>query len=264
MSAPASPTRAARVVGLIALGLALAAVCVLAGIWQWQRFGDKRVSNEELRAAAERPAVPVDQLLAPGRAADDTVRLRTVQATGRYDTAAQVLVRQRQVNGRAGFFVVTPLRTDGGAALLVVRGFVPATGPATETPAVPDPPSGTVRVTGRVQPSEARGLGTGLPPRQVSHVDVAALAERLGTPTYGGYVELVSSEPPESTLVPVPAPDLGNPAGGALTGQHLAYVVQWFLFALFALAGPAILVHLDRRSRRRDRDPVEREPAATG
>jgi cytochrome oxidase assembly protein ShyY1 len=96
---------------------------------------------------------------------------------------------------------------------------------------------------------------------------VPALAARLGTPAYGGFVELVSSEPGDTGLTPLPPPDLGNPAGGALTGQHLAYVVQWFLFAAFALAGPVVLLGLDRRSRRADPEthPAhEDERAAAG
>ena len=258
--------RAVRVLGLISLGLVLAGVCGAAGVWQWQRFEEKRFSNSELRHAAELPSAPVDEVLSPGRGVEEAQRFRTVTATGRYDVAAQVLVRRRQVAGRTGFLVLAPLRTRSGATLVVNRGFVPATGAALETPPIPDPPPGEVRVTGRVLPTETGGLGTGLPARQVSAVDVPALAERLGTPAYGGFVELISSEPADSALVPLPPPDLGNPAGGALTGQHLAYVVQWFLFSAFALAGPVILLLLDRRARRRDAraepTPQEHQAAA--
>jgi len=249
------------VLGLVALGLVLGAVCSAAGTWQWHRFEQKRAANGELRAAAEMPAAPVDEVLAAGRAVDERLRFRTVTATGRYDVAGQVLVRRREIEGRAGFLVVAPLRTASGTTLLVSRGFVPATSAATDTPSVPDPPGGEVRVTGRVYPSETGGLGTGLPARQVSHVDVPVLADRLGIRTYGGFVELISSDPPDSGLVALPPPDLSNPAGGAFTGQHLAYVVQWFLFAAFALAGPVILISLDRRSRRSEQ-PRETEPVA--
>jgi cytochrome oxidase assembly protein ShyY1 len=252
------------VLGLVALGLVLAGVCAEAGIWQWHRFEQKRVANGELRAAAAMPASPVDEVLVAGRPPDERLRLRTVVATGRYDAAAQVLVRRREVEGKVGFLVVAPLRTGSGTTLLVSRGFVPATGPALDTPAFADPPAGEVRVTGRVHPSETGGLGSGLPPRQVLHVDVPALAARLGAPTYGGFVELISSDPPDSGLVALPPPDLGNPAGGAFTGQHLAYVVQWFLFAAFAAAGPVILITLERRTRRKDQRSADREPAAAG
>jgi cytochrome oxidase assembly protein ShyY1 len=253
------------VLGLVLLGLVLGGVCAAAGVWQWHRFDWKRSANDELRHASAAPAVPVDELLAPGRAVTEEDELRTVTATGRYDGADQVLVRRREVNGRVGFLLLAPLRTANGATLVVSRGFVPATGPALETPPVPDPPDGVVRVTGRVYPAETGGLGSGLPDRQVSNVDVGALGQRWGARPYGGFVELVSSDPADTGLVPLPAPDLSNPAGGAVTGQHLAYVVQWFLFAAFALAGPIILLALDRRSRRQDRaDRPKKVRAAAG
>jgi len=253
------------VFALVLLGLVLGGLCGAAGVWQWQRFGEKRLANDELRAAAERPAVPVDDVLRPGRAVDDTIRFRTVTATGTYDRAGQVLVRQRGVANKVGFLVVAPLRTASGTTLFVSRGFVPATGAATQSPEFPDPPAGQVTVTGRVLPSEDGGLGTGLPDGQVSNVDVPALATRYAAgPVYPGFVELISSAPADTGLVALPAPDLGNPAGGAVTGQHLAYVVQWFVFSAFALAGPVILLLLDRRARQRGPAPAEeREPAAT-
>jgi cytochrome oxidase assembly protein ShyY1 len=250
------------VLALLAVGLLLGTVCGAAGVWQWHRFNEKRVDNDELRAAAAAAPVPVDAVLAPGRPVEPEDKYRRVTATGRYDAAGEVLVRQRQVHNRTGFVVVTPLRTASGSTLLVARGFVPATGAATETPAVPAPPGGEVRVTARVQPSEPGGLGSGLPDRQVARIDVDALAQRLGsTPTYGGFGELIDSDPPQTGLTALPPPDLGNPAGGAFTAQHLAYVVQWFIFAAFALAGPVLLLLLDRRARRREVPERGREPA---
>lgn len=248
---------------LVTLGLVLGGVCGAAGVWQWNRFGEKRIADDSLRAAAAMPAVPVDELLGAGRTGE--VRFRTVTATGTYDVGNQLLVRQRQVNNTPGFLVVTPLATPSGRTLFVDRGFVPATGAAKETPAVPDPPAGPVQVTVRLLPSEPGGLGSGLPDRQIEHVDVPALAERVGTDAYPAFGELISSTPAQQGLVALPEPDLSNPAGGAFVAQHLAYVVQWFLFSAFALAGPVILLLLDRRSRRREPAPPKRpEPAATG
>jgi cytochrome oxidase assembly protein ShyY1 len=257
------------VLALVLLGLVLGGLCGAAGVWQWQRFGEKQVANDELRAAAERPAVPVEDLLRPGTVVDDAVRFRTVTAAGTYDRAGQVLVRQRGVEGKVGFLVVAPLRTASGTTLFVSRGFVAATGAANTSPDFSDPPAGPVTVTGRVLRSEEGGLGTGLPAGQVAQIDVPALAARDGAgPAYPGFVELISSTPADTGLQPLPAPDLGNPAGGALTAQHLAYVVQWFLFAAFALAGPVILLLLDRRARRREpappASPAQTEPAAAG
>jgi cytochrome oxidase assembly protein ShyY1 len=242
-------SRPVRVLGLVLVGLVLGGVCATAGVWQWNRFEWKRSTNDELRASAAAAPVPVDELLAPGRPVDEATELREVTATGRYD-GEQLLVRRRSVNDKPGFLVLAPLRTSSGTTLVVNRGFVPANGPALDTPPIPQPPAGEVRITGRVVRSEDRGLGSGLPDRQVQNVDVGALAGRWDVRAYGGYVELVGSEPADTDLTPLPAPDLGNPAGGAVTGQHLAYVFQWFVFAGFALAGPAVLLLLDRRARR--------------
>ena len=162
---------------------------------QWHRFGEKKLADDELRAAAAKPATPVDQLLTPGLTVDDTIRFRTVTAAGRYDATHQVLVRRRQVNDTPGFLVITPLRTGSGKTLFIDRGFVPATGAATETPKAPDPPAGEVQVTARVLPSETGGLGLNLPERQIERIDVGALAAKAGVPAYPAFGELISSTP---------------------------------------------------------------------
>ena len=249
-------------VALVLLGLVLGGACGAAGVWQWHRFGQKKTADDELRAAARQPVAPVDEVLVAGQGVDDTIRFRTVTATGRYDGTRQLLVRQRQVNDTPGFLVLTPLLTASGRTLYVDRGFVPATGAATLTPAVPDPPAGQVQLTARVLPSEEGGLGTGLPDRQIERIDVPDLAARDGVQAYPAYVEMISSTPAQQGLVALPAPDLTNPAGGAYVAQHLAYVVQWFLFSAFALAGPVVLLLLDRRARRREPGPKP-EPAPT-
>src|SRR5262249_5765248 len=51
--------------------------------------------------------------------------------------------------------------------------------------------------------------------------------------------------PGTSGLVAIPDPDLSNPAGGAIEPQHLAYVIQWFLFAALALAAPIVMAPAD-------------------
>ena len=258
--------RQGRYLALLAVGVVLAAGCVAAGLWQAHRYGEKRLTNAELRANDRAAPAPVDTVLAAGREVRPEQQFRVVTATGRYDSGGQLLVRQREVGGRAGFLVLTPLRTDRGTDLLVVRGFAAATGAASETPPVPGPPAGRVTVTGRVQASEPGAVRAGLPAGQIERIDVPALAARLGVPTYGGYVELVSSTPPDSGLVQIPPPDLSNPAGGAYEGQHLAYVVQWFFFGLLALALPVVLAVLERRATARgaaaDPNPDPDRPAA--
>ena len=57
----------------------------------------------------------------------------------------------------------------------------------------------------------------------------------------------MSSQPGTAGLIQIPAPDLSNPAGGAIEPQHLAYVIQWFLFAALALAAPFVMARAETR-----------------
>jgi hypothetical protein len=60
----------------------------------------------------------------------------------------------------------------------------------------------------------------------------------------------------------VPPPSLGNPAGGALEPQHFAYVIQWYLFALLALAAPIVMARSESKQRPTGDFDVNREVAA--
>lgn len=245
-----SVLRQGRYLALLAVCAVVAVGCVAAGSWQWSRYASKHDANQFLRDNVRGAAVPVGALLSPDRPVDRDGRLRKVTARGRYDMSGQVYVRNRQVEDRLGFLVVTPLRTDEGPTLLVVRGWTPAGASAERTPDVPAAPSGEVTVTGRVHPSEKAKSDSGLPPGQVDRINVPALAGRLDVTAYGGYVELVSQEPPQpagGSLSALPEPDLSNPAGGASQPQHLAYVAQWFVFAGFALVAPFVLARLEAR-----------------
>jgi hypothetical protein len=85
----------------------------------------------------------------------------------------------------------------------------------------------------------------------------------LGGPVYYGYAQLAAGEPGTRGLVAIPPPDLSNPAGGALEPQHFAYVIQWYLFALLALAAPVVMARAETRQRPTGEidDVAELEPA---
>jgi cytochrome oxidase assembly protein ShyY1 len=253
--------RQTRYLALAALMVIVAGVCIAAGTWQIYRLIEKHDANDRLRANAHQAVAPVgDVLLAsPGGTQLKTGtqgQFRTVTATGTYQPDQGLLVREQTVNGTVGYLVLTPLRT-GSATLLVVRGFIAADGDT--QPTVPSPPAGVVTVSARVEPSASRPdhfgeHGT----RQIRYLNVPDVASHLPdgatTPLYGGYVELLASAPGASGLTVIPDPDLSNPAGGAVEPQHLAYVVQWYLFALLALAAPFVMAWVD--SRRGDDEPL--------
>ena len=253
--------RQPRYAALSALMAVVALACIAAGTWQIARFEQKRHENDHLRVNAHAPAVAVSQVLPtigsgrPERSVSrDRVEFRTVRAAGVYDPGGQALVRNRTVDGNDGFLVLTPLDTEQGAVLLVVRGFIAQPNDGS-TPALPAPPPGTVRVEARALPSETRrDQAEQLPHHQVESINARDQARRLQLPTFDGFVELKAKQPGTAGLVAMPAPDLSNPAGGALEPQHFAYVIQWYLFAALAVAAPFAMARAETRQQRRPID----------
>lgn len=240
-----------RYLALGAVMLLVATLCVAAGTWQIFRFLEKRSENGLLRHNAHAPVAAVDSALAvttapnaKKRAAEG--RFRHVRVSGAYDRADQVVVRERTVDGTVGFLVLTPLRTASGAVLLVVRGFVAADGNVPT--AVAAAPSGPVTILARVEGPETSSDHFGDTAGQVTAINPAEAARRLHAAVYDGYAELLDKQPGAAGLTPIPDPDLSNPAGGAVEPQHAAYVLQWYLFALLALAAPVVMARAESRA----------------
>lgn len=239
-----SVLRQRRYATLGALMLLIATICVLLGVWQMARLSSKHHTNIVLRRNAHAAPVEVTTLLQPTGAVPSRtdVQFRSATATGTYDATHQSLLRNQQINDDNGYLVVTPLHMRG-ATFLVVRGFI--TG-ASATVTAPPPPSGQVSVTTRLWPSQtapdkAQQLSRG----QVESINAVQQAARLGSPVLNGYGELLSGQAGTAGLTVIPPPDLSNPAGGVPEIQHLAYVIQWFLFAALALAAPIAMARAE-------------------
>lgn len=249
--------RQPRYQALAALAVVLALLCSAAGTWQVSRYDQSVRDNTALRANAHAPIIPLTTALVPlvGHGATpgrDAIRYRTVTVTGSYQPGTEQYLRYQQVNGENGYYVITPLRTSDGV-LLVARGFVANDGGTAVPQHVAAPPAGTVRVTGRLQTAssdsdKAAQLGRGL----IDTVNPAQQAARRHTAVFDGYLTLKPHQPGASGLTALPAPDLSNPAGGAYEWQHFAYILQWYVFALLALALPfALARHEVREARKR-------------
>lgn len=248
--------REPRYASLAALMVLVALVCIGAGTWQIARFDEKVRDNDALRANAHAAVVPLRSVLplvgAPAPSAD-SVRYRTVTATGRFDDAHTVRVGLRTVDGADGDLVLTPFVTSSGD-LLVVRGL-----DADRSGSTPAPPAGQVTIRARVQASEAnRDNAAAFARGKLASINAPAQAAHLGKPVYDGYVELLPGQPGTQNVTAIPAPSLSNPAGGAVEPQHFAYIIQWYLFAALALAAPFAMMRADRRERE-ESEPKPRE-----
>jgi cytochrome oxidase assembly protein ShyY1 len=226
--------------------LLITGACIWLGTWQIARLHQDESENGRLRTNAHHSVVSINELLPAGTApAKNAIDFRPVSATGVYDGANQLLVRQRAIGDDTGYLVLTPLRMSS-ATVLVVRGFIDDNGAASV--ASPPPPTGTVSVVMRLQVGETSPEKIdAVPVGQVDSINPAAQAARLHTTVLDGFGELVDGAAGTAGLVAIPPPDLSNPAGGAAEWQHLAYVIQWYLFAALALAAPFAIVRAEKR-----------------
>lgn len=92
-------------------------------LWQFDRMGERRDFNDEVRDRATMPLLDIAEL---DSADVDPAALewRSLGAKGVYLADEQVTIANRSQNGRAGSNVVTPLRLEDGRTILVNRGFL--------------------------------------------------------------------------------------------------------------------------------------------
>lgn len=210
--------------------------CVFMGTWQLGRFEDRVQSHEQAEKQPDpstRAAKPLDELLP----VDKVTSGRPAVATGTY--GEQFLVPGRELDERQGFYVLNLLRTEGGKALPVVRGWLPGTAGSVPVPAAPQ---GEVTVTGDLQASEnihSDGVNTrgGLPAGQLGMISAASLVNLVDYDVYDAWVTLPEAEAGGTggAMKPVPA---AAPQGSGLdlkAFQNLGYTGEWFVFAGFVL-----------------------------
>jgi surfeit locus 1 family protein len=210
------------------------------GVWQLQRLRERRAANVALTAA--RTAAPI--ALPPVPSAPEALAEHRVVARGRYDHRHEIIVRGVVLQGVPGVHVVTPLLlSEGGPAVLVDRGFLPA------------PDAVTVDLHGSEEPGDQVVSGIALPVGTLPgepidraglttwrRLDLAALRARLPYPVLSVYVKQFpgSGVPAFPRREAPPAPD---------DGPHLSYAIQWFLFAVLAVAFALLVVGRNAGSR---------------
>lgn len=236
------------VIVLLATVMAAAATARL-GVWQMDRAAQKEALQTALDTRAQLPVVEASALADTAEAAADQHYRRSV-VRGQWVQAATVFLDNRQMDGRQGFFVVTPLQlADSTRAVLVQRGWTPRDAlDRSKVPALPDEP-GEVTVQGHIAPPPGRlydfaGAASGVI-RQ--NLDPAAYAQEFALSLKPlSIVQDADGAAPDGLLRRWPRPDVG-------IDRHYGYAFQWFalcalmtgLYVWFQLVRPRL------RSKRR-------------
>lgn len=241
--------------GYLALALVFAAVCVGLSKWQIDRTNETRAANDLISRNYHSTPRPLKDVLPSLTAFDPKLEWTTARITGTYLPDAQLLVRNRPLNGQPGFEVLDPMLLADGSVFVVDRGYVPPGNRQDRPDSIPEPRSGTVTAVVRLKAGEPNLAGhTGLPGElaTIHLADVAALHDQ---PTYTGAYGLMVTESPAAASRPtaLPKPELDE-------GLHISYAIQWVIFAIIAFFGLGYAIRQEYRLRNAE-DPEEQERA---
>ena len=233
---------------LVALAAALLATGVTArlGLWQLDRAGQKLQIAADMRERRALPPLPADAL-ATDEAGLAAQRYRAITLRGRWVVERTVYLDNRQMDGRPGFFVVTPLRLPGGDAVLVQRGWLQRNFQDRERLQPIATPAGDVTVTGRVVPPPSAlfslgSAGSGLI-RQNLPLDEFARETGLRLRPLSIQQQNGESDALDSLQRRWPEPQVD-------VGKHHGYAFQWFALSML-VAGLYVWFQIIQPLRRR-------------
>ena len=214
-----------------------AALTARLGLWQLDRAAQKTERQARIEARDRAPVLAPAELPGPGRS-DPELEFRRAVLEGRWLARHTVFLDNRQMGGRPGFVIVTPLQLSSGDAVLVQRGWVPRHfQDRTAVPDVPTPEDRPVRLSVRVAPPPAKllELGEAGAGRIRQNLDPEGYAREIGMPlrTWSAWQLDVAR------TVGEPAAEVADglrrdwPAPATDVSKHHGYAFQWF--ALSAL-----------------------------
>jgi surfeit locus 1 family protein len=215
---------------LTLLTLAGVVLFVNLGRWQWNK-GNLRAQQAAQFAQGAGEAEPLAD-----RALEQVPRFQRVSVTGKLDPAHQFLLDNRTNEGRPGYEVLTPLQREGHDTILVDRGWVPFSGFRDKLPDVSFATAGEVEITGRVDELPVEGLASGHAapdekapwPKVTSYPTPMELAQSLGQHVESRIL-LLDANAPNGYVREWQPP-------GLTADRHWSYGVQWYAFAVLAVA----------------------------
>jgi surfeit locus 1 family protein len=197
--------------------------------WQYDRAQQKQqlLAAIEKNSAAE--SIYIDDLAI---IAMPKSRYKKIQLTGKYDQQHQFLLDNQIHEGKAGYFVITPLILENSQQIVLVnRGWLPANPDRTVLPSVAIH-SEVTKVAGRI--NQFPSLGIKLPgseltsatwPSVIQVIDAEIISKKLAHPVQPFQVELDGDQPDGYKRDWQTAKDM-------LPEQHIAYAIQWLALAV--------------------------------
>lgn len=229
--------------GFALVMIAAVAATVWLGTWQLDRALSKaeQAQAAEVAARLEAPPEPLADIVAPQTQFVQSMVGQRAEVEGVFEGPEFFVPRKFKVDPddpknkdlwTHGYWLLTPLRTDEGAVMPVVRGWVEH-----DDPAYLNAEGLRVSVIGALDGTD--GAEEGPSGNTIGSVSTGQLANIWNGPLYSGYMIATSidgaPDVPDNlpAIVPAPTPAL---EGGGLNFRNLAYAAEWFVFGGFAVA----------------------------
>lgn len=227
---------APRVLPLHLLGVVATIVFTMLGLWQFQAWQAER--EAAVRDLSTLPTVPLEEVMDGDDPFPSSGVGRPVALTGVWLPEATFFVTERELEGRDGFWAVTPVAVceepascASASAVLVVRGWT------AEPERAPTAPEGVVELTGWLQPPEGAGRPDTDPADDLlPELRIADAIQRVDQDLYGAYLIADEADPVGALDGLEPVTPASLPAPESDTGlRNLLYGIQWWAFTGFAL-----------------------------
>jgi surfeit locus 1 family protein len=114
------PSHKKIIVGIILL-LIVGLVCISLGRWQLSRADERIAIAQSIEAGRAHPPIKLNSNTPQAELID----WRSAKVEGHWATQFTVLLDNRNLDGRPGYWVATPFVNTDGSAVLVLRGWLP-------------------------------------------------------------------------------------------------------------------------------------------
>lgn len=198
------------------------------GTWQVSRSFEKQELGKKLHSEQQQEAFRLDREI---KNIEQKNYLMT-EAIGHYDKANEILIDNSIYKGKAGYHVLTPfiLKQDQ-SVIMVNRGWVPVNRDRRILPKIKTP-EGSMTIRGKIAPHKSK------PPLILGELDIS-------TQEWLYFDKEIFEKKTGKPVLPVIILLDKDDAHGYVrewpkyedkVGMHIAYAIQWYVFALIVLA----------------------------
>lgn len=215
------------------------AFCIRLGFWQFDRYQLRHDITQNIKTALSQEATRLDS-----STQNQVDAWMKVSIEGRFDPAYQKFFRGHYFQERYGLEVLSLFipKDSEVAPVWVDRGWIETNEDAATTTSIPEPPKGSVIINGILRKyddaSASGGIFFALPAPRIGRIDELSLQEVFSGETFHKYLKLQKSAT-DTALAITPLSPPGE-------GPHLAYAIQWWIFALL-IAGTRIALYRGER-----------------